>query len=583
MGEKSGARVQASGVVQPAVAGLALLLLTLSAYGPALGAGFIWDDDYYVEGNQLLRSTDGLYRIWRDPSATPQYYPLVFTSFWVEYHLWGLAPSGYHLGNILLHGLNAVLLWRLLRRLAVPGAWLAAAVFALHPVHVESVAWITERKNTLSAFFYLAALAAYLRFCPPEAPAAPYRRWQWYFLALALFVAALLSKTVTCSLPAAVLVILWWKRGRLARRDIAALAPFFAVGIGLGLTTAWLEKHHVGAAGVDWALSPVARLLVAGRAPWFYAGKLVWPARLIFIYPKWRIDPSAAWQVAFPVAAASVVLALWAARRRIGRGPLAAVLLFGGTLAPALGFFDVYPFRYSYVADHFQYLASTALIALLTAAMTGAGRCLASGMRRTAAALILVVLAFLTWRQTLAYKDLQTLWQDTLTKDPDCWMAHLNLGQILQKRQDLPGAIHYYERGLQLHGLEPRGHYNLATVLTAAGRNDEAEENYRKALDQLPDFQEAYRGLGTALLVRGKLDEAARALGEAVRLDQEDAVAWANLEAAYAEAKHFEQAAAAARQAAALAEARGQANLARQIRARLANYEAAGRASQLGP
>lgn len=512
--------------------GAALLLVTVAAYLPVGQAGYIWDDDHYVEHNELLRSTDGLYRIWFQPTASPQYYPLVFTTFWIEYRLWGLAPAGYHAVNVLLHAANALLLWRLLHRLGVPGAWLAAAVFALHPVHVESVAWVTERKNTLSAFLYLAALAAYLRFAPPQSPVVPSRRaLGWYALALVLFAGALLSKTVTCSWPAAVLVIRWWKRGRLSWRDVVPLLPFFALGAGLGLATVWIEKHHVGATGADWSLSPVERLLVGSRALWFYAWKLVWPAPLLFIYPRWQIDAHAPWQYVFVAATAGALVVLWLVRDRVGRGPLAAVLLFAGTLLPALGPFDVYPFRYSYVADHFQYLASIPLIALLAAVGVQAFRAAGPAawpIGRGLAAGILAVLAILTWKQTQIYQDQESLWEDTLAKDPDCWMARYNLGQVFQRRGDYASAIREYRMALRLKP-EALGHYNLATVLAVVGQTQEAMAQYRLALSHNPQLEEAHRGLGQVLLRERRTDEAAQEFMQATQLPPADALAWYQL------------------------------------------------------
>ena len=231
--------------------GLFLVAATMIAYQPVWHAGFIWDDDDYVINNPTLRSLAGLRQIWCHLAATPQYYPLVHTSFWLEYHLWGLNPPGYHIVNVLLHALAAILLWRLLARLRLPGAWLAAAIFALHPVAVESVAWVTERKNVLAAVFYFAAALAYLRITGEAADGGKQIRGslRWYFLSLALFVAALLSKTVACSLPAAMLLAIWWKRGRIAGRDVWSLLPFFAAGMAMGLMTSWLERIHVGARG----------------------------------------------------------------------------------------------------------------------------------------------------------------------------------------------------------------------------------------------------------------------------------------------------------------------------------------------
>src|SRR5262245_5226480 len=377
--------------LMPAVA---LMLMVAAVYIPAGECKFIWDDDEYVVKQPVVHDIRGLEKIWFDVTATPQYYPLVFTSFWAEFRAGELRPSLYHWDNIVLHGLNAVLLWGILRRLRVPGSWFAAAIFAVHPVHVESVAWITERKNVLSGFFYLSALLAYLHFRPLE-PGNGKGHWAWYALAVSLFVCALLSKTITCSLPAALFLLIWWKRGRVTWRDALPLVPLFIVGLWFGLLTVWLEKYHVRAEGKDWHLSFIDRCLIASRALWFYAGKLLWPADLTFIYPRWKIDPHAWWQYAYPLAFLGLVGALRQARHQIGRGPLVAVLYFAGTLVPALGFFDVYPMRFSFVANHFQYLASIGVIALSAAILTLAFRRLAAKpvwLPATAAAALLLVL-----------------------------------------------------------------------------------------------------------------------------------------------------------------------------------------------
>ena len=473
--------------------GVALVLFALVAYYPAIEAGFIWDDDAYVIANPTLRTVDGLKRIWLEPMASPQYYPLVFSSFWIEYHLWDLHPRGYHLVNVLLHAANGILLWLILRRLHLPIAWFVAALFVLHPVHVESVAWITERKNVLSGFFYLSAALAYFRFAPLEQTPMNFAgRRGWYVLALILFVCALLSKTVTCSLPAALLLVLWWKRPKLAWREVAALIPFFAAGIALALVTVWMEKYHVGA-GKDWHLTPVERLLVAGRALWFYAGKLVWPANLSFIYPRWEIDPGAGWPYLFPAAALAVLIGLWLARRRLGKGPLVACLFFAGTLFPALGFIDVYPMRFSFVADHFQYLASIGLLALFAAAGAALLGKLAPKQPIIGPAVgagCLIVFAVLTWAQAEVYTDLKTLWTDTLEENPGCWLAHNNLGQILflQKRYD--EARRHHEEAVRLKPDDPYHQFNLGKDLWFQEKVGEATRAFAESVRLDPEFED---------------------------------------------------------------------------------------------
>jgi len=449
-----------------ALAALGLLALLL-AYEPALRAGFIWDDDVYVTDNANLVEPGGLRRIWLEPRTSPQYYPVVHTSFWIEQRLWGSAPFGYHLVNVLLHFAAALLVWRLLERLGVPGAALAAAVFALHPVHVESVAWVTERKNVLSGVLYLAAFLAYLRF-----DAGGPGRWRAYALASGLFLGALGSKTVTASLPAAVAVVLWWRDGRLEPRRLAPLLPLLALGAAAGLATAWLEAAHVGASGEEWSLSPVGRCLVAARALWFYLGKLAWPAPLSFIYPRWEIDPAQPWQWLPLGAALALGAGLWALRGRLGRGPLAAALLFAGTLFPALGFLNVYPHRFSYVADHFQYHASLAPIALAAAAAARGARAL--GPRLPAAApgvlalLLCAALGARSWQQAHVYRDRETLWRATVAENPRSFLAHNSLANILLRRGEIEDALRHYRVAVAIRPDDVSSANNLAWALATA-------------------------------------------------------------------------------------------------------------------
>src|ERR1035438_2583719 len=330
----NGSASDAAFVRRRLLAGMALIVLAaFAAYAPVFQAGFIWNDSDYVTA-PALRSWSGLWRIWSQVGATEQYYPFLHTAFWVEHRLWGDAPLGYHLLNVALHATSAVLLLVLLRRMRIPGAWLAAMVFALHPVCVESVAWISEQKNTLSTVFYLAAAIRYLDF-------ADLRRPGRYFLASLFFVLAVLSKTVTATLPAALLVLAWWRHGSLSlRRDVAPLLPWFVFGAGAGLFSGWVEQHFVGAEGSAFALNGLERLLLASRAVWFYAAKLIWPADLIFFYPRWTItsDSLAAYGALLGVLA--LFIALVALVRR-SRSPLAGALFFVGTLFPTLGFFNV--------------------------------------------------------------------------------------------------------------------------------------------------------------------------------------------------------------------------------------------------
>jgi tetratricopeptide (TPR) repeat protein len=516
-----------------------LVIITAVAYLPAVRAGFIWDDDDYVYDNQTLRSVNGLGQIWFKIKATPQYYPIVYTSYWLEYRFWKLNPVGYHIVNILLHAACAVLFLRILTVLHLPklGAWLAAAIFALHSVHVESVAWITERKNVLSGVFYLGAALAYLRcVLAPENESGRDESKRFYVIAIVLFVCALLSKTVTCSLPAVLLLILWWKRGHVGWDDIRRLIPFFALGIAFGLLTAAVEKQHAGAVGEEWNLSFIEKCLVAGRALCFYAGKLFWPTSLTFIYPRWNIDTTIWWQYLYPVAAISIIVVLWLARSRIGRGPVVAVLIFAGTLTPALGFFNVYLMRYSFVADHFQYLASLSLITLITY------HCTTVRLKRwekwVAAAVIVSVLGtlgVLTSRQCHIYKSVETLWRDTLRKAPDSLIARNNLATELRLQGKFDEAVSHSREAVRIAPNNVEVLANLGANLEAQGKLVEAIRYYRKAVQNTSRagggflYADVYTALGSALVKQGKLREASAYLKRALELKPDHFLAQFNL------------------------------------------------------
>lgn len=495
----------------------ALVLLVLVVYLPVIHCGFVWDDDASVTENMTLRSLYGLYRTWTDITANQQYYPLTHTSFWMEYHLWGLKPLGYHLDNVLLHAIGALLIWFILRRLSMPGAWLAAAIFALHPVNVESVAWITERKNTLSGVFYFSALLAYLHY----AGIGDVKRagnLRVYGLALGLFACALFSKTATSTLPAAILLILWWKRDRLAWRDALDLLPFFALAFVMGRTTAWLEKYHAGAVGETWSLPFAGKVLVAGKALAFYAGKLFLPINIIHIYPRWQVNPSDAGQYVFPVIVMAVTVALWLLRKRIGKTPLVAVLYFELTLAPALGFFNVYFMRYSYVQDHFQYLASAGLIALAAGVITVVTR-KARGLKIAVPAIILILLGTQACLQIPKYKDEETLWNVTIAKNPSAWIAHNNLGILLYRKGDYDEAITQYRKVMTLEPSFSDVYINLGAVFLKKGQIDRAIESFNQAVKLTPRDARAHYCLGESFASKGRYDEAIAQYETALKTD----------------------------------------------------------------
>jgi tetratricopeptide (TPR) repeat protein len=507
----------------------ALVATVFLAYQPAWQGGFVWDDDAHVPRPELC-SWQGLYRIWFTMRATAQYYPVLHSAFWLEHRMWGDATLGYHLVNISLHSAAALMVALVLRRLAIPGAFLAATIFALHPVQTESVAWITEQKNTLSAVLYLGATLVYLRFDQT-------RKTPLYWWALGLFLLAILSKTVTATLPGALLVIVWWQRGHLSwKKDVLPLVPFFLLGVGGGMITAWWELKINNCVGPEFQFTLLERLLIAGRAIWFHLWKLCWPTDLTFIYPRWQIDPAAWWQYLFPLGVMALVVGCWSIRRRT-RAPLAALLFFGGTLFPTLGFFNLYTFRYSLVANHYQYLASLGPITLTAAGAVLLFVCWRPWPRRGGYALCLVLmatLAGLTWRQSQMYGDTEALYGKTIAENPDCWLAHYNLGVALARRGQVDAAIAHYQQALKSKPDFAEAHYNFGVALARRGRVDAAVAHFQQAVTIKPDFAEAHDHLGVALIRRGQVDAAVAHYEKALEIKPDYALAHDNLGVALA-------------------------------------------------
>ena len=441
----------------------ALLLcgLTILIYRPAWHGGFIWDDDRYVTNNLLLTAPDGLHRIWFSLDAPSQYFPLSYTLLRIGRSLWALNPTGYHSLNLAFHIANALLVWMVLSRLKVPGGWLASAIFAIHPVEVESVAWISELKNVLMGFFFLLTLFAWIEFLDRQGG----RRWTWYGAALLFYLLALCAKATACTLPAALLLIIWLKKRPLRLKDVVRTIPFVVLALGVGLLVIWWEKYHQGTR-VLAALAPIDRLLIASRAIWFYLGKILWPSHLTFIYPHWSIDPHDPLGYGWLLAGLLACAAIYLTRRRFGHSIEVAVLFFVTTLAPLLGFVMLYTFRYTFVADHYQYLASIGPIALIAAAFVTFSERQKRGKQWEIAGsvAILGILSVLTWRQAETYRDAETLWRATLARNPSCWMAHNNLGILELTRDHLDQAIVHFERSVSLYHDQPEGHYNLGSA-----------------------------------------------------------------------------------------------------------------------
>ena len=504
---------------------LVLVAIVAISYAPVFRAKFVWDDDENILESPNLHDLAGLARIWSDPKASQQYYPLTHTSFWLQAKTTGLAPLPFHLLNLALHAAGAVLLLFLLRRLALAGAELAATLFAIHPINVESVAWVTERKNVLSGALVFAACLSYLIHDEaasartadgePRALRAPRRNW---WLALMLFVLALAAKTAVAVVPAALFVVLVGLRGRRPAPVLLALAPFLVLGVAAGLGTAFLERTHVNADGADFSWSYAERVLIAGRAFAFYLQKLVWPQGLIFFYPKWQIDAHAPLAWFYPIAVVAVFGALFALRRRWGVGPFLALVVYGVLIFPALGFFNVYFMRFSYVQNHFQYLAGVPVLAFIAAVAARVLEPASLNVRITIGAAVTLLCSWLTFSESAQFRDYETLFLTTLERNPDAWVAAYNLGNYYQGRQEREAAIVKYRAALRVRPHDPQILTNLGATLAETGHLTEALGALREAVRLRPEHVDSQLNLASALELDRKPALAVVAYREALRL-----------------------------------------------------------------
>ena len=498
------------------------------AYSPAIKGDFIWDDDNYVTANPLITAPDGLWRIWFSTDATSQYFPLVYTTFRLEHKLWGFNPMPYHIANVAIHIISSLLLWLILRRLAIPAAFVAAALFALHPVNVESVAWITERKNVLMLVFSLLSLLFWIEFA--LRPQTKKRAILFYVLSLLCYAIALFSKTTACVLPAALLLVIWLKDIPLKIKSFLLVIPYVVMGIAMGLLVIWWEHQHQGTGLVDMHLSILERLLIASRAVWFYAAKIFFPANLAFSYPRWDINPAKVSQYIWLLACLLMAGGLWFWRKVLGRRVIAAVLFFVAALSPMLGFLDLYTFVYTWVADHYQYMAAIALITLAVAAGSRLIARLGKYAKITKVLIAFVLLltcAVLTWRQCRIYTNLETLWNDTLKKNPDSWIAHNNLGQMLLEQGKTDELIYHLTRAIDIAQRNPAVHpYIIATMrynlAQSQGKFQDAIEQLRIAIDVLPNDPKTYLVLADLLESQGRFGEAVNYLKQAIKIIPDD-------------------------------------------------------------
>jgi tetratricopeptide (TPR) repeat protein len=503
-----------------------LFLAVVLAYQSIWTAGFIWDDELELTGNPCIAGPLGFGEIWTTRAA--DICPLTISLFWLEHLLWDFAPLPYHLVNIAQHALGAILLWRLLRELRIPAPWLGAALWALHPVEVESVAWIAEMKNTFSGIFYFLTLIFFVRWLRTRSE--PGGKWN-YALTLLAAAAAMAAKASTIVLPAILCLVAWWVEGRWNWKNLLRVAPLLAFALIAGLVSLWTQDLN-GANLPLFTHSWPFRFAAAGDAVWFYLGKLLWPHPLLTIYPRWEIDTAQPLNYLPLVAVVLVSLLFWLKRDGWARPWFFAWSYFLIALSPILGFANNTFFRYSLVADHFQYLAAIGPLALAAAGAQHFCQRFAPAqvsLTNALAGAVLLLLGVVSWRRGFVYNGQGTLWSDELARNPACWAADNNLGNVQFYEGHLDEAIRLYHRTLQLFPNYAEAHTNLGLAYHQQGRNDLAIPEFKKVLEINPFYNEAHDNLGSAYLIDARYDDAADQFHKALQLDARDASAWLNL------------------------------------------------------
>lgn len=507
--------------------------MALVAYLPALKAGYLWDDDTHLTRNPCIVGPKGLLDIWTSTEA--QICPLVFTTFWFLKSFFGLNPLPYHLANILFHGASAMVLWRVLQRLKIPGAWFGAALWVLHPLQVESVAWVSEMKNTQSGCFFLLSILAFLRCLgPAESSSTSHSGKSWQVVLYAAL--AMASKSSTVILPLVLALCAWWMDGRWLWKRARLLAPVLLLSIIASLVTLWIHSGDLSHADLVDSRGLPLRIAIAGKAVWFYLGKIFWPLPLLPVYPGWEPESQTlliSWQLYLPAAGAvALLLVLWWNRRGAWRGAFFAYACFLAALLPVLGLISQsFIARYSAVADRYEYLASMSVLALIAALLVSVKNEMTAFQMtsRFAAAGVLVLLGLLSWRQSRNYRDPERFWSAALAAHPGCWVAYNSLGTSKLQRGDLEGAITDWTRAIEIRPHNAEAHANLGAALRRLGRLDEAIAHCQIAIEISPRDAASHNGLANALRDRGRIAEAVTQYETSLQCDPGAAPAANNL------------------------------------------------------
>jgi protein O-mannosyl-transferase len=529
--------------------GILLFVLAILPFLPAINGEFTWDDDQWLVNNAAVHAWNGLGLIWNPFLQSLHFYPVTFTLLWLEHKIWALNPLGYHVSNMLTHAGGTVFLWLCLRRLKLKGAWLAALVWAVHPVQAESVSWVAEIKNTLSGFFYFAAFWAYLCFerigdeSENDEPAAPLRRrWGFYAAALICFVVALLAKTVVCTLPAALVLILWWQRRRLSLRMLLPIVPLLIVGLSIAAWSARQESADLVVGGADALFfTRLERCIIAGKDFWFYLRTLVVPFPLMPIYPCWTYATGDILNFLPLFAAFLLAGVLGMIRKTTGWWPLVGLLFFVGTLLPALGFFNFFTMHYTFVADHYQYLACAGIIVPLVE--LGVRKLDSFAAARVAAAFICLVMMTTTAFYASRFQTNFQLWSWNVAWNPAAFTAQHNLAIAYFNRGDESTGNQHLDIALEEQPQDDNIQRSVGKRSLAQGDYAGALVHFQRAQEERPHYGITYMLIGDTYLRMGRLPDALAAYEKSISVDGNDSQYYVAYAAALKKDRQFDRAA----------------------------------------
>lgn len=483
------------------------------AFSPALNGDWLWDDDLLISQNALIHDPAGLWKIWFQPDRHLLYFPLTASVEWFEWRLWHDQTLGYHVINVVLHLTGSLLVWRVFHRLGLKLAWLGGLIFAIHPINVESVAWMAELKNTLSLPLFLLAVCAFLDFDERRKP-------KDYLLALGLFVAAMFAKTTMMMFPVVSLLYAWWKRGRIGWGDLKLSVPFLAVSVAFGFLTLHFLHRSADAVNIPEG-GLLSHLACAGLAISFYFSKCFLPLQQMPIYPRWDVDPPLFTQfLPYPILI-GVLLWCWSKRTPWGRHALLGLGFFLIMLAP---FVSLIPMSYTWVMDHLVYIPLIGLVGLVVAGVGEIETMIPASCRPLGVGFVAAVIAFLGWQchsYATVFANPETMWSYAVEKNPEAWPAYDNLGVAFVKAGDLAGGIEQYNRSLQLHPC-PSVYNNLGLALMQTDLLPEALSAFESSVQLAPEYTETYNHLGFALMEAGREAEAKQQFETALRLDPGD-------------------------------------------------------------